>query len=94
MVKKKEYFVKDEFIENCRWELKCPVAISKIQRTASPNVDYCTVCNQNVYLVTNTEQLKDRVAQKQCVVIDFESSISQHRTSSRMLRGKISSDRF
>jgi len=80
------------FIENCTWELKCPVALSAIIRTDEENVDYCTVCNQNVYLVTTVAQLKDRVAQNQCVAIDFSKNVTNTRKPIRIenrRKGKI-----
>jgi len=84
------------FIENCNWELKCPVALSKIHRTSDKAVDYCSVCKKSVYIVTSKEQLIDRVTQKQCVAIDFDHKVITSRIRKTqmkyegMVRGRIS----
>jgi len=49
---------------------------------------------KNVYLVTTVEQLKDRVAQKQCVAIDFGGTVTTARVAASVrkfsgFRGKI-----
>lgn len=59
-------------IENClKWEFQCPATLDKLSRTPNPEVDHCSVCKKDVYLVHNMSELKEKVAAKQCVAIDF-----------------------
>jgi len=75
-------------IENCMdWEFACPVALDKLQRTADREVDFCTVCKKNVYLVHNVEQLKEKVTEHKCVAIDFDNK--EKKTRRPMMRGKV-----
>eukprot|EP00026_Physarum_polycephalum_P010606 Phypoly_transcript_10773.p1 GENE.Phypoly_transcript_10773~~Phypoly_transcript_10773.p1 ORF type:complete len:355 (+),score=37.65 Phypoly_transcript_10773:139-1203(+) len=74
-------------IENCpKWEFLCPASLDKFGRTADPKIDYCAVCEKHVYLVHNMEELKAKVASKQCVAIDFDCLVFDQRNT---LRGKF-----
>eukprot|EP00026_Physarum_polycephalum_P022233 Phypoly_transcript_26125.p1 GENE.Phypoly_transcript_26125~~Phypoly_transcript_26125.p1 ORF type:complete len:142 (+),score=16.67 Phypoly_transcript_26125:28-426(+) len=42
------------------------------KRTEEHDVDFYRVCSKNVYLVHNMAELKERVAAKQCVAINFD----------------------
>eukprot|EP00026_Physarum_polycephalum_P008877 Phypoly_transcript_08980.p1 GENE.Phypoly_transcript_08980~~Phypoly_transcript_08980.p1 ORF type:complete len:330 (+),score=50.53 Phypoly_transcript_08980:162-1151(+) len=64
---------RDPLIENClQWEFKCPATLNKFLRTRENYMDFCTVCEKNVYLVHNMEDLQKRVG---AVAIDFASFI-------------------
>eukprot|EP00656_Telonema_subtile_P041238 TRINITY_DN4636_c0_g1_i1.p1 TRINITY_DN4636_c0_g1~~TRINITY_DN4636_c0_g1_i1.p1 ORF type:complete len:404 (-),score=122.72 TRINITY_DN4636_c0_g1_i1:119-1330(-) len=63
-------------IENCfttndsgdaEWEFLCPVAASLLKRTTDREVDFCTVCKSNVYLVKTEEELEEKAAAGECV---------------------------
>eukprot|EP00026_Physarum_polycephalum_P003253 Phypoly_transcript_03263.p1 GENE.Phypoly_transcript_03263~~Phypoly_transcript_03263.p1 ORF type:complete len:343 (+),score=40.18 Phypoly_transcript_03263:1242-2270(+) len=70
----------DPLIENCvQWEFQCPATLDKFQRTSENYVDFCTVCTKNVYLVHNMEDLQKRVAEQQCVAIDFDRFVTGSR---------------
>jgi len=73
---------KSILVENCEnWEFLCPLTLDRLQRTNDRGVDYCSVCNQNVYLVHNLGQLRQRAEAKQCVSIDFQKTEYRRRTS-------------
>merc|ERR1712000_446891 len=52
------------------WEFKCPVVASLLQQTEDPTVDFCKVCNKNVYLVSTRQELHEHVEQGHCVAFD------------------------
>jgi len=75
----------DPLIENCmQWEFECPATLDKFTRTALAGVDFCSVCQKNVYLVHNMDQLKEKVAANQCVGIDFDKTVIGARTRPRV----------
>lgn len=78
-------------VENCfEWEFQCPAVLSKMTRTSDPETDFCSVCNKNVYLVHNIEDLHQRVAAKQCVALDFQNKTKDSRiVDYTQLRGRI-----
>jgi hypothetical protein len=51
-----------------RWRKKCPISLDRLSRTAEVGVDFCSVCQKNVYLSQTLEELQSHVAQKHCVV--------------------------
>jgi len=72
---------KNNLIENCmEWEFECPATLDKLTRTLDPNVDHCSVCKKDVHLVHSMDQLKEKVAAKNCVAIDFDNQQIKART--------------
>ncbi|KAL6078449.1 SPRY domain-containing protein [Balamuthia mandrillaris] len=66
-------------IENCEWELKCPLIWEQLKPDFSLPRDsfgmdtrrLCEACNEHVYYVTNQSELEEHVGQGHCVCIDF-----------------------
>lgn len=57
-----------------QWKLKCPLTFSNIVKRRSLE-EWCKVCKETVYVVKSEAELKQRVAKKQCVAIDFQDKI-------------------
>ncbi|KAG2372738.1 hypothetical protein C9374_013190 [Naegleria lovaniensis] len=65
----------DLFIENCEWIYKCPLKYEELNEGSSqnlPDVQFCSVCSKNVYLVRNQFELKDHVMKGNCVAFTSE----------------------
>ncbi|KAL6078306.1 SPRY domain-containing protein [Balamuthia mandrillaris] len=66
-------------IENCEWELKCPLIWEQLKPDFSLPRDsfgmdtrrLCEACNEHVHYVTNQSELEEHVGQGHCVCIDF-----------------------
>jgi hypothetical protein len=57
------------------WSFECPVALNRLQKTTDDTIDICEICNKNVYLVKNEQELRERVDKKQCVAFAEEDII-------------------
>ncbi|KAG2372736.1 hypothetical protein C9374_013188 [Naegleria lovaniensis] len=71
----------DLFIENCEWIYKCPLKYEELNEGNHiikgssqnlPDIQFCSVCSKNVYLVRNQVELKDHVLKGNCVAYTSE----------------------
>ena len=57
-----------------KWNFKCPVVSDKL-KYVDKTTKYCDICKKNVYQVTSTEELQERVNNKECVSLTVYSGI-------------------
>lgn len=55
-------------IENC-WAFRCPQQWAALQLTDDPEVRFCPVCQQSVYLCTSDRDFLERAQQGHCVAV-------------------------
>lgn len=64
-------------VENCRFELKCPLKWASLRQTADPKVRSCDACQKPVTFCANVHQARTLALEGHCVAID----VSQRRTA-------------
>jgi hypothetical protein len=57
-------------IENCNFNYKCPKIWDDLVKTDNEDIRYCSMCNDNVYKVTNEEEFLKMSCENKCVYIN------------------------
>lgn len=71
--------------DDYEWKLQCPVLSDKL-KYIDDTTKYCTVCKKNVYQVHNVKDLKEKVANKECVSMVIYSGLDYF---PKRVRGKV-----
>eukprot|EP01111_Echinosteliopsis_oligospora_P011636 TRINITY_DN3885_c0_g1_i4.p1 TRINITY_DN3885_c0_g1~~TRINITY_DN3885_c0_g1_i4.p1 ORF type:complete len:369 (+),score=62.52 TRINITY_DN3885_c0_g1_i4:355-1461(+) len=80
---------KRKLIDNCeQWEFKCPLSIDLLERTDDPNIDYCSVCQKEVHLVTDIEELDKKSKAGLCVIADLDKKEKSLRRPRVVMMGR------
>jgi len=56
-------------VRNCHFTFKCSRTWAGLRRTKDHKVRHCSDCQKKVYLVTNEDELRDVINEKQCAAV-------------------------